>query len=181
MKSPAAITTLRFVTRSRAFTLIEVMVVCGIMGLIVAAGIPAFAKMLKKQGIRKVTADVEQVCYQARKMAIFSGKRAAVMFHPHDHRLEVETAPTPDASGLPGNVSTETSDNPQAASIPDDYTIEMLDINLLEYNESEWARVWFYPNGTSDEMTLVLRSSKNEWVKLSLEVTTGLVSVTNVQ
>jgi hypothetical protein len=55
-----------------------------------------------------------------------------------------------------------------------------LDINLSEYRESEWARVRFFPNGTSDEMTLVLRSEKNEWRKVSLEVTTGLASVDNV-
>jgi hypothetical protein len=37
--------------------------------------------------------------------------------------------------------------------------------------------VRFFPNGTCDEMTLVLRSDKNEWRTISLEVTTGLASV----
>ena len=68
----------------------------------------------------------------------------------------------------------------QVAVVPDDFVIEMLDINLSEYKESDWARVHFYPNGTSDEMTLVLRSPKSEWKKISLEVTTGLASVDEV-
>ena len=37
-----------------------------------------------------------------------------------------------------------------------------------------------YPNGTCDELTIVLRSDENEWKKLSLEVTTGLATVGRV-
>lgn len=161
-----------------AFTLIEVMVVCAIMGMIVVAGIPAFAKMLKREGMRKVTYEVEQVCYQARKMAIFTGRPVAVVFRPREHQVSVESAAI---SNPDGSTPAPSSDSPQATLIPDDYAIEMLDINLWEYNDSEWARVMFYPNGTSDEMTLVLRSSKNEWAKISTEVTTGLTSVDSVR
>ncbi len=46
----------------------------------------------------------------------------------------------------------------------------MLDINLLEYKDEEIARVRFYPNGTCDELTVILQS-RGEWKKLSLEVT----------
>jgi hypothetical protein len=56
-----------------------------------------------------------------------------------------------------------------------------LDINLSEYKDSEWARVRFYPNGTSDEMTVVLHSDRNEWRKITLELTTGLASVDDVR
>ncbi len=35
----------------------------------------------------------------------------------------------------------------------------------------------FYPNGTCDELTIILRSDQNEWRKLSLEVTTALSTV----
>jgi hypothetical protein len=53
----------------------------------------------------------------------------------------------------------------------------MLDVNLNEYKDAEEAEVRFYPNGTCDEMTLILVSDKNEWRKISLEITTGLASV----
>jgi hypothetical protein len=52
----------------------------------------------------------------------------------------------------------------------------MLDINLLEYKDSDEARVRFFPNGTSDEMTLVLQSG-DDYRKITLEVTTALTSV----
>jgi hypothetical protein len=55
--------------------------------------------------------------------------------------------------------------------------IEMLDVNLTEHKDDEEVRVRFYPNGTCDELTLILRSDKNEWRKISLEVTTALASV----
>jgi hypothetical protein len=55
--------------------------------------------------------------------------------------------------------------------------IEMLDVNLVEYKDAEVVRVNFYPNGTCDEMTLILVSDRNEWRKISLEVTTSIVSV----
>jgi len=162
----------------RAFTLIEVMVVVGIMGIIVAMGIPSIYKLLKKEGMRKATSDVEEVCNRARARAILGGAPTAVMFHPLDRRLDVEGGGGGgDAGAEQPSVSASSSSGVQ---INEDITIEMLDINLLEYRESEWARVRFYPNGTSDEMTLVLRSSKNEWKKVTLEVTTGRTSVDDV-
>jgi hypothetical protein len=52
----------------------------------------------------------------------------------------------------------------------------MLDVNLSEYKDSDEARVRFYPNGTSDELTVIIRSpsEKNEIFKMALEATTGL-------
>jgi len=167
----------RLTRRVLAFTLIEVMVVVGIMGIILTMGIPSIYKLLKKEGMRKATSDVEEVCNRARALAILGGKPTAVMFYPLDRRLVVEGGGGGNAGGEQPSVTASSS---SGAQIDEDITIEMLDINLLEYRESEWARVRFYPNGTSDEMTLVLRSSKNEWKQVTLEVTTGRTSVDDV-
>lgn len=169
------------------FTLVEVMVVVGIMGMILAMGIPSIYKLLQKEGMRKATSDVEEVCRNARARAIFSGAPMDVIFHPLDRRLEIGgggggVSPSPEAGGesVAERPSSPASSG-SSAQIDEDITIEMLDINLSEYKDSEWARVRFYPNGTSDEMTLILRSSKNEWRKVTLELTTGLTRVDNVQ
>jgi type II secretion system protein H len=168
--------------RAAAFTLIEVMVVVGIMGLIAAMGIPSMYRLLQKQGMRKATSDVVEVCALARARAILTGQPAEVTFYPLERRLvagggsagggEGQTAPNP-TSALPGGTG-------GSVQLPDEITIEMLDINLAEYRESEWARVRFFPNGTADEMTLILRSAKNEWKKITIEPTTGLASVDEV-
>jgi prepilin-type N-terminal cleavage/methylation domain-containing protein len=175
----------KVVACANGFTLIEVMVVVGIMGLILAAGIPSLYRLFQKEGMRKVTSDVVEVCSKARAQAILRGSPVDVIFHPRERRLEVGVAAAPASEAGGPVIETEkpavSPSTGLSAQIPEDMVIEMLDINLSEYRESEWARVRFFPNGTSDELTLVLHSSKNEWKKITLEVTTGLASVDNVQ
>ena len=60
--------------------------------------------------------------------------------------------------------------------LPNNVDIAMLDINLLDYGASEAAYVHFFPNGTCDELTLVLHCG-DEWEKISLEFSTALATV----
>lgn len=180
--SPGLIAWLR--PEQRGFTLIEVMVVVGIMSVILLAGIPSLSKLLRKEGMRKVTSDVQEVCDKARAQAILRGSVTEMMFHPRDHRVEVGSATIGGGSAGSGEggapVRTTTIEG-KSAVIPEDFVIEMLDINLSEYKDSDWAKVRFYPNGTCDEMTLVLHNpQKNEWKKITLEVSTSLSSVDDV-
>jgi prepilin-type N-terminal cleavage/methylation domain-containing protein len=159
--------------RRRAFTLIEIMVVVGIIGMIMAMGIPSLYRLLHREGFRKDVEDVVEVCDNARARAILQGITAEVIFHPQDGRCELEGgggSMRPHAPGSTGN----------SADFGKEARIEMLDINLREYRDAQEARVRFYPNGTSDEMTLILRSDRNEYRKISLEITTGLASVESV-
>lgn len=167
--------------RKSAFTLIEIMVVVGVMGIMLAMGIPSILKAIKREGMRKAVNDVIEVCSNARARAILGGTETEVVFHPMERRFEVGggrvSSSTPDGAGdTQGNGQPASSGSGLAAQLPDDITIEMLDVNLLEYREAELARVRFFPNGTSDELTLILRSPKNEWQKITIEVTTGLAS-----
>jgi prepilin-type N-terminal cleavage/methylation domain-containing protein len=151
-------------TRTRAFTLIEIMIVVALIGMIMAAGVPTLYKALSREGFRKTVGDIVDVCSTARARAILRGQTTEVIFHPMEGTCEV--------SG--GKVSGTLA---HSASIGDTARIEMLDVNLTEYKDAEMARVRFYPNGTSDEMTLILVSDRNEWRKISLEITTGMASV----
>lgn len=162
------------------------MVVVGIMGLILVAGIPTLARLMQKTGMRKVVSDVVEVCSRARAQAILRGVPVDLVFYPQERRMQIEahagaaTAAPPSTGPVPDPPSATPSTG-QSASLPDDYVIEMLDVNLLEYKDSDRVRVVFYPEGKSDELTLILRSSKNEWKKISLEVVTGLASVDDVR
>ena len=169
------------VTR-HAFTLIEIMVVVAIMGLILATGIPSIYHIWKKEGMRQAVSDVVEVCSNARARAIFSGSQVEVVFHPLERRFEIGGASGSTAPPREGEVENLEKPPPppgsgQTGQLPEDIIIEMLDVNLSEYRESEFVRVRFFPNGTSDEMTLILRSSKNEQRGITLEITTGLASV----
>ena len=55
----------------------------------------------------------------------------------------------------------------------------MLDINRQDYDKSESAPVNFYPDGTSDEMTIVLVDRTSER-KITLEFATGFTTVSDV-
>jgi prepilin-type N-terminal cleavage/methylation domain-containing protein len=158
--------------RSAAFTLMEIMVVVGIIGLIMAMGAPTLYHMLHREGFNQTVSDVVEVCSSARAQAILQGRIAEVIFHPLDRRCEVGGGVSSGmlASGAPGRAAT-------AVHFSDEVSIEMLDVNLLEYKDAAVARVRFFPNGTSDELTLILRSDRNDWRKIALETTTGLATV----
>ena len=154
--------------RAAGFTLMEIMIVVAIIGLIAAMGLPAIMKALQKDGMRKALSDITDVCASARAKAIFSGQPVAVVFHPGDHVFSVE-------GGGPGHGSVYVA----SSQLPVDVEFAMLDINQQDYGASDWAKVFFYPNGTSDEMTVVLHD-RMDWRKITLEFSTALTKVSDV-
>jgi len=145
--------------RRRAFTLIEMMIVVGIVGLMAAIGVPSILQTFRKEGMRKAVDDLVDVCTDARAQAILSDKTAEVTFHPAD--------------------KTFASSGGKSGKLPDGVDFAMLDINLMDFSQSDVARVRFFPNGTCDEMTVVLHSAA-DWRKITLEFSTSLTTVSDV-
>ena len=158
----------------RGFTLIEIMLVVGIMGIFLIAGIPSLYRFLHRQGFPRTINDIIEVCSNARARAIMQSSTTEIIFHPLEGHCELSGAAPSAGTGekTPSSLSGAVS-----AQFSAGVTLEMLDVNETEYKEAETAIVRFFPNGTCDEMTLILRSDKNEWRKISLEVTTGLVNI----
>ena len=148
----------------RAFTLLEIMIVTAIMGIIMTMGVPLVYRVWHKEPMRKAVSDVVEVLSNARARAILRGTMTQVVFHPQTGSLGIGGAHS--GSGL-------------SVQLPEGVAIDMLDVNLAEYKDADQALVRFYPNGTCDEMTLILHSDRNEQRGITLEITTGLASVLN--
>ena len=183
------------------------MVVVSIMAVILLIGIPSLRKVWEKGTFQRTLNDIQEVCSYARAYAILQGVTTEVVFHPKDGRIEMVagTVQKPGQNGpgdpvnpysvynngaevrsedttiVGGQQSAGSSGNQEgpvrSAQIPPNVVIQMLDVNLIEYKDAELARVRFYPNGTSDELTLIMHSDEGVQRGISLEVTTGLASI----
>jgi prepilin-type N-terminal cleavage/methylation domain-containing protein len=181
----------RHLARS-AFTLIEIMIVVGIMGVVLTMGVPIVYKAWHKAPMSQAVSDVVEVCSHARALAILQGRQVDVIFHPREGRFEVGSSPvtksvqpsSPAEQQLPSvPVFSPNSGSPPSSGLSARFSekvqIEMMDINKLphEFRDDEVAHVRFFPNGTCDELTLILVSDQNERREITLEITTGLASV----
>src|SRR5262249_11221853 len=142
-----------------AFTLIELMVVVAIMGIVLTMGVPIVYRMRHEGGLRKSVKEVVEVCSQARARAILQSKATCVVFHPREGTFAVEGA----GGGSKDSEGGVTTTQFQGAGPPgsglsgqlsDSVGIEMLDVDLTEYKDADEVKVWFYPNGVCDELTI---------------------------
>ena len=158
------------------------MIVVGIMGIMMTTGVPIVYRAWKKAPMTKALSELVEACSRARAQAIMMGRPVDLMFYPREGRFAVSGAPaaSPGSAGhvpLAGPISGAGT----SGQLPPEIEIQMLDINKLkrDFRLDENARVRFFPNGTSDELTLILRSDRGEQRGVVLEVTTGLASVLN--
>jgi hypothetical protein len=164
------------------------MIVIGIMGIVLTMGVPLVYRMRHEAPLRKGVKDVVEVCSYARALAILQSKAVCVVFHPREGTFAVQgggisrpaagAGETSDAAFQPTPVSKPEAMTSGRFSEP--VTIEMLDVDLTEYKDAEEVKVWFYPNGVCDELTLILfdpTMERDPRRAISWEVTTGLASV----
>src|SRR5262245_26871667 len=75
--------------RISAFTLIELMVVVGIMAMVMAIGIPFMANIVHGgSGLGRAVRDVQEVCSNARALAILQQTTAELRIRPRDGTFE---------------------------------------------------------------------------------------------
>jgi prepilin-type N-terminal cleavage/methylation domain-containing protein len=166
--------------RRGGFTLLELMIVVAILALVLGVGVPTLFSTFRSDPMRDATKAFMEACHDARAQAILQGVATELVIRPGDRTLAIQAVPQAAPSTPFGPAATGETPAPAARSAAfsahwsEEVTVELLDVNFVELKEADEARVRFYANGTSDEFTVVLRSSDNQWRKLALEVTTAL-------
>jgi prepilin-type N-terminal cleavage/methylation domain-containing protein len=180
--------------RHAAFTLIEIMVVCAIIGIVMTIAIPSIYRQLHPESMQKAIQDVVEACEHARERAVLQDAMTELVIRPGDKVIEVRQGSTaaPEADRLESlNVAGEEWRMPErdekasggGASIStkklgDRIQIEGIRLNFMDFTEDEVVRVRFYPNGTSDEFSLFLvHEETGERRQISLDVVTARVDV----
>ena len=172
------------------------MIVVGVIGLVALIGIPAIYHALHPEALQAAVTDVLDACAKARARAIWESKPVQVRFIPVTGHFDVMDAPAdvapvdpsaPQPAGTSAAASApETSETAQAkpsggisGQLPEQIHIDMLDVNFRECKDDDEARVCFYPNGTCDELTIILHSLESgESKRISLDLVTGMPEVT---
>ena len=175
-----------------AFTLIEIMVAVGIIAIILAIAIPSVYQQMHKDSMRQAVADLTEACGQARARAILNGVATELRIRPADHSISVVESAV--QAGGPGAMGTSFSfeDSGEiverrassggsgifSAKISDHIIIEFIGVNLMpDLQELDEVSCVFYPNGTSDELVVLIRSDQGEIRKITTEVVTGVADV----
>jgi prepilin-type N-terminal cleavage/methylation domain-containing protein len=175
----------RKVRRPFAFTLIELMIVIGIVAIIVATGVPPFVRAMRKEGMRKAVSDVVEACSHARAQAILHGAPTELIIR-EDGQIIVRPMMVRRSEYGPGPaVSTGTAGSSAGTigfkgSLPDGVNVTLLYVNFENCMELADARVHFFPNGTCDEFTVILASANAEQ-EISLDVITALANVRQIR
>jgi prepilin-type N-terminal cleavage/methylation domain-containing protein len=174
------------------FTLIEIMVVVGILGMVLAMAMPAFIQSIRKDPLRQAVSDIEEACSKARWGAIMRGSPMELVIRAEGGQLNVvparddnaeQTAASVEALEQPAEPSPDkaASQSPVfSARLNENVAVTLLYVNLKDQMEADETRVHFYPNGTSDEFTMIVQAG-NGMRKISLESVTALATVRVIQ
>lgn len=171
---------------NRGFTLIEIMIVVSIMAIVLAAGIPSIVRAMKRDSLHQAVNDVVEGCSRARAEAILKGVPAELTIRAEDGMILVKKVQSSAGPEPGGKKPSAMEEGPQEsgpvfqARLEQDVAVELIFVNLHDGMNDPEVNVHFFPNGTSDEFTMVLRTESGSF-KISLDLVTGLAAAQNLQ
>ena len=176
-----------------AFTLIELMVVMGLMMIIIAIGVPRMVKG-NRTPLGESLNVVMEACAAARRQAILSGSTSRVTIRGAEEgtgfiisagsgggRPKVASIEDVD-TGSEG--SADEAPKPSVAAgvsgrIHDEVSIHGIFVNFEDLMDEDQVEIKFYSNGTSDEFTIAMRHEYGDAVLrfVQLDSVTGLAYI----
>ncbi len=182
-----------------AFTLLELLVVVAIMGIVMTISVPFMNSAINgNKGMTGAVKGVQEASKFARDWAILQQTPHELRIRPAEGVFEVSASSSagdgmigggmgnsgfsPSVEGKEWRMGGKQSGGGGGGSftmrLPDGVVIEGLGVNGEDWTEDEVARVRFYPNGTCDEMSVVLYEAESGLRRnIYLEVVTGLSDI----
>lgn len=146
--------------------MIEIMIVVGVLGIILAISLPAVYEQRKRAPMRETISSLKKVCGHARAQAIWHNQKTTVTFRPGDRTFKF-------SGGGGKKMPSGFADTATDGRFHEDVIIDGLEINLQSALDFESTQMHFYPNGTCDELFVVLEVPGEGEKVLEWESTTG--------
>lgn len=179
-----------------AFTLIELILVLGIMVMIFSLAIPLAARTMGSHALRQSADRVRVAMGQARVEAIKSGQIQAMFFQinsdwfnvgPFNQLLAQQGLAAQQAQIAANNVKTDLGDNrlpngivfASGVTVADGRSADALIRNGGGGN-SQIQPILFYPDGTAQDARVLLRDEKQNMTSVQLRGLTGVAKTVTV-
>lgn len=172
------------------------MVVVAIMGIVLTISVPFMHNAISgDKGMNGAVKMVQEACSTARAWAILQQTQQELRIRPGDGVFEVgassggasrmDRLESKNLAGEEWRMANESAAPAPAKGggsfskkLPEGVVVEGLGVNGEDWTEDAVAAVRFYPNGTCDEMSVVLyRAESNERRNVWLEVITALADI----
>ena len=184
-------------TAVSAFTLIELMVVMGLMMIILAIGVPRMVQGNRSPLGESLNA-VMEACAAARRQAILTGSTSRVTIRGAEEGtgfiISAGSGGGRSGAQKDRDINSDMADfldeTPRPASKPsagagfsgrihDEVAVHFISVNFDESMDKDQVEVKFYSNGTSDEFTLGMRHEYGDAVLrfVELDSVTGLAYI----
>ena len=162
--------------RTAGFTLLEIMVVVGILAVVTAVSVAVAFKTKSKPPALKAIAMIEEVCKQARTDAIVNRRIRNVQFKLEGQERYVELMALQPSVGQAPSEGAATQGKSKAAPVTTGFLPELVPIDPIGV-----FTVSFRPDGTCDGLQLEVGSGDVESWVMVLEQSTGLVFVSAME
>lgn len=152
------------------------MIVVAIIAIFMTIGIPSLMRGLEKDDLSRAVRDTIEGCKTARDRAILQAV-PWVFIVRENGQMEVQAAPQEAIRGGTSPVGTSRAIPASPYSgfprqLGEDVMIQLIDVNFISHMELPAARVRFFPNGTSDEFTVVY-NFKGRQRSVTIDIVTG--------
>lgn len=152
-------------SRERGFTLVELLIVCAIIGLLLCGSVPAFRESFRSAALRRAARDVCVTLRYARERAVSEEWGYVVRFEKDSNRCRLIRVTAPSDPGSGSN-----DDARGRLDLPKEVAIEESSYPMT----AEGFYVAFYPDGSADEGDILLGAPGGEKRETATIRITGL-------